>query len=61
MHVILSHLVSLRVFLLTNFVGGYLSLWCRNLCYDEFSFRGFYVGTGGVCVESLVDSFGSVG
>ena len=51
----LSHLVSLCAFLLTNPVGGYLSLWCHNLCYDKFSFRGVYVGTGGVCVESLVD------
>ena len=57
----LSHLVSLCVFLLTNFVGGYLSLWCRNLCYDEFSFRGFYVGTGGMCVCSVVDSLSSMG
>ena len=57
----LSHLVSLCVFLLTNPVGGYLSLWCHNLCYDKFSFRGVCVGTGGVCVESLVGLFGFLG
>ena len=57
----LSHLVSLCVFLLTNFAGGYLSLRCRNLCYDEFSLGVFCVGIGGVWVCGLVDSLSSVG
>ena len=57
----LSHLVSLCIFLLTNFAGGYLSLWCHNLCYDEFSLRGFCVGMGGMWVCGLVDSLSFVG
>ena len=57
----LSHLVSSCVFLLTNLLGGYLSLGCRNLCYDEFSLGVFCVGIGGVWVCGLVDLLGSIG
>ena len=58
----LSHLVGFCACLLTNPVGGGTSLCgAVTLCYDEFSFRGVYVGTGGVYVESLVDLFGFLG
>ena len=60
MHVIcLTWLVC--VFLLTTFAGGYLTLWCRNLCYDEFSLGVFCVGIDGVWVCGMVDLLGSVG
>ena len=36
-------------------------MWCRNLCYDEFSLGVFCVGIGGVWVCGLVDLLGSVG
>ena len=57
----LSHLVSSCVFLLTNLLGGYLSLGCRNLCYNEFSLWVFCVGIGGMGVCDLVDLLNSVG
>ena len=41
--------------------GGYLSLRCRNLCYDEFSLGVFCVGIGGVWMCGLVDSLSFVG
>ena len=57
----LSHLVSSCVFLLTNLLGGYLSLGYRNLCYDKLSLGVFCAGIGGVWVYGLVDLLGSVG
>ena len=57
----LSHLVSSCVFLLTNLLGGCLSLRCRNLCYDKFSLGVFCVGIGGVWVCGLVNSLSFMG
>ena len=48
-------------FYLQILLGGYLSLRCRNLCYNEFRLGVFCVGIGGVCLYGLVDSLSFVG
>ena len=51
----------MRIFTYKFAWRGYLSLGCRNLCYDEFCLGVFCVGIGGVWVCGLVDLLGSVG